>query len=164
MIMTDYQVTVVTSDERGAGTGGRVYLQLFGDSGNSGETELANHRSNFDRAQVDVFDIKAGDLGPIRMCSVRLVRGRRPGGRTHVLCALGGGGVNVYLVRGGGRGPMHVLCALGGGGGGGRGGQHACVPGELPTSPFLHSFCCLYCCEGLLFSFNVIVCFFSIAA
>ena len=125
MIMTDYQVTVVTSDERGAGTGGRVYLQLFGDSGNSGETELANHRSNFDRAQVDVFDIKAGDLGPIRMCSVRLVRGRRPGGRTHVLCALGGGGVNVYLVRGGGGG--RCMCSVRLVGGGGRARRPACM-------------------------------------
>jgi hypothetical protein len=53
-----YEVTVVTSDRRGAGTDSRVSLVLFGSRGHSAELLLDNARDNFSRGRTDVFQIR----------------------------------------------------------------------------------------------------------
>ena len=50
--MVPFRVTVFTSDVRGAGTSGEVYLSMRGAHGATGESRLENHRDNFSRNQV----------------------------------------------------------------------------------------------------------------
>eukprot|EP00955_Chlamydomonas_euryale_P093465 364787-Chlamydomonas_euryale.AAC.3 len=73
--MVPFRVTVYTSDVRGAGTDGEVYIAMKGEWGSMGETRLENARSNFERAKVDVFEIMGSDIGPVQEITIRLVRG-----------------------------------------------------------------------------------------
>lgn len=87
-----YRITVYTSDVRGAGTDGDVYLRMKGPKGATGETQLESARNNFERNQIDVFEIKSSEVGPVEEITVRLVseggggrlmwarKGRRGGG------------------------------------------------------------------------------------
>ena len=68
-LTTTYNVSVVTSDVRGAGTDARVYIQLFGDRSDSGKVPLETSKTNrnkFERGQTDLFEIKESDVGDIR--------------------------------------------------------------------------------------------------
>ena len=60
---------MATSDLRGAGTSGNVYITLFGTEGNSGARPLENGPNNFSRGQTDVFEVLAsvGELESIRI-------------------------------------------------------------------------------------------------
>ncbi len=46
-----YKVTVYTGDKRGAGTDANVFINIFGEHGNTGERKLDNNRNNFERKQ-----------------------------------------------------------------------------------------------------------------
>jgi hypothetical protein len=63
---------VATSDLRGAGTDGDVYLSLTGDGGAMGETQLVGPRNAFSRGNVDVFTLSGSELGRIKAATVRL--------------------------------------------------------------------------------------------
>ena len=71
--MIPYRVTVYTSDVRGAGTSGEVYLSMKGARGATGESRLENHRDNFSRNQTDAFEIVSSDIGTVEEVTVRLV-------------------------------------------------------------------------------------------
>ncbi|KAF5837533.1 hypothetical protein DUNSADRAFT_4226 [Dunaliella salina] len=68
-----YRVTVVTSDIRGAGTDGDVFLALKGEHGAMGETRLESGRNNFERNQTDVFEIIGSAIGALKEANIRLV-------------------------------------------------------------------------------------------
>ena len=78
------QVTVRTSDIRGAGTDAKVSIQIFGtgpaaegSSGapglDSGLHMLDNSANNFERGAVDTFLISCKDLGPVSRVMVSSV-------------------------------------------------------------------------------------------
>ena len=73
----EYEVRVFTSDLRGAGTDGDVFLQLTGERGAMGETQLENSSNNFERNREDVFVVKGSDVGKLKDATVRLVRRAR---------------------------------------------------------------------------------------
>ncbi len=50
--LVEYEVHVFTSDVRGAGTDGDVFLQLVGDKGAMGETKLENSANKWVTANV----------------------------------------------------------------------------------------------------------------
>ncbi|KAK7479806.1 hypothetical protein BaRGS_00028986, partial [Batillaria attramentaria] len=71
---TSYEITVKTSDVRGAGTDANVYIILFGVNGDSGELHLKDSTTNkspFETGQTDVFTIKhilsLGELSKLRV-------------------------------------------------------------------------------------------------
>jgi hypothetical protein len=72
---TDYKISVKTSDLSGAGTNARVYLTIFGENGDSGEFELKDSETNFDkfeRNKTDVFALKQQlSLGELTKCRIR---------------------------------------------------------------------------------------------
>lgn len=61
----DLQVTVFTSDIRGAGTSANVFIELYGDKGSIGANHLESGRSNFDRNARDVFIVKGTDINDV---------------------------------------------------------------------------------------------------
>ncbi|KAG2501257.1 hypothetical protein HYH03_001064 [Edaphochlamys debaryana] len=59
-----YKIRVKTSDRPGAGTDANVYIDLRGDNGTTGKTFLRNRKANnFERGQLDEFDITCRPLG-----------------------------------------------------------------------------------------------------
>ena len=60
-----WNVSVHTSDLRGAGTDANVFFVLYGDKGKSEEIELANESNNFERGNVDNFKVDAKDIGAV---------------------------------------------------------------------------------------------------
>jgi hypothetical protein len=56
--LVSYRVLVKTSDVRGAGTDGNVFITMYGPKGDSGEREIANGSDNFERNKLDTFIIK----------------------------------------------------------------------------------------------------------
>jgi hypothetical protein len=60
-----YKVEVKTGDIRGAGTDANVFLQLFGEHGDTGEQKLESSGNNFERGHTDTFGLEAVDLGEI---------------------------------------------------------------------------------------------------
>lgn len=81
-----YNVTVVTSDKRGAGTDANVYIQLFGERNDSGKIFLETSTTNknkFERGQTDIFEIKEADVGELR--KIRIGHdGKNPGAGWHL--------------------------------------------------------------------------------
>ena len=65
-----YEVSVVTSDVRGAGTDANVSLIIFGEFGDSGELKLKESKTNknkFEKKQTDVFEFpELEDLGALK--------------------------------------------------------------------------------------------------
>ncbi|GIL93968.1 hypothetical protein Vretimale_245, partial [Volvox reticuliferus] len=66
-----YRVSVTTSNIRGAGTDANVFIQMFGDEGETGRIKLDNPGKNdFERGNTDVFlfeDKNVGNLRKIRI-------------------------------------------------------------------------------------------------
>jgi hypothetical protein len=52
--MVSYRVTTITGDRRGAGTDANVFIQVFGDKGNTSEIKLSNAKNNFERGTTIV--------------------------------------------------------------------------------------------------------------
>lgn len=72
-LTTTYNVTVVTSDKRNAGTDATVYIQLFGNKNDSGKIDLVASKTNkkkFERGNSDEFEIKTSDVGNIRKIKI----------------------------------------------------------------------------------------------
>ncbi|CAK8676643.1 unnamed protein product [Clavelina lepadiformis] len=61
-----YEVTVVTADEKGAGTDANVNLTIYGPNGDSGKRPLKQRfRDLFERNQTDKFTLEILDLGDL---------------------------------------------------------------------------------------------------
>ena len=60
-----YTVNVKTSDCRGAGTDGDVWVTIFGAKGDSGERALESSRNDFERGKEDSFWLEGADLGAL---------------------------------------------------------------------------------------------------
>ena len=68
----NYQVEVITSDLRGAGTDADVYLTIAGDKGDTGERILTNTSKNlFERANTDIFVVTAPNVGALQWVKVK---------------------------------------------------------------------------------------------
>ncbi|CAF4587849.1 unnamed protein product [Rotaria sp. Silwood1] len=66
---TQYHITVITGDKRGAGTDSQVYVTLFGDDGQRTEKlhlkKSANNNNPFERNQTDEFRVKGDYIGEL---------------------------------------------------------------------------------------------------
>ncbi|XP_041320063.1 lipoxygenase homology domain-containing protein 1 [Pyrgilauda ruficollis] len=69
-----YEVHVLTGIVWGAGTDANVFLSIYGmERGDTGERQLkrSNNLNKFEKGQVDVFTIKAIDLGELKKLRIR---------------------------------------------------------------------------------------------
>ena len=62
---------MVTGEKLGAGTDADVYIQLFGDAGESVEKRLDNARNNFEKGRTDVFPVDIPTVGELKRVVVR---------------------------------------------------------------------------------------------
>ncbi|XP_077976546.1 lipoxygenase homology domain-containing protein 1-like isoform X1 [Styela clava] len=81
---TTFKITVKTSETPGSGTNANVFIQLFGDHGESGELHLnksETHRNMFEAGNEDVFVFNDKlSIGEIRKCRIwHDSKGFRPG-------------------------------------------------------------------------------------
>ncbi|XP_056097903.1 lipoxygenase homology domain-containing protein 1 isoform X1 [Rhinichthys klamathensis goyatoka] len=65
-----YVVSVFTSDVKGSGTDADVFLNIFGENGDTGERRLDNDKNNFERGTEDKFTIEAPNLGRVRKITI----------------------------------------------------------------------------------------------
>jgi hypothetical protein len=66
--VTTYNVRVKTAAESGAGTNAKVFLDIKGDKGSTGNLELASsitHRNRFQPGCLDIFTVSGTDVGTI---------------------------------------------------------------------------------------------------
>nr|XP_019954598.1 PREDICTED: lipoxygenase homology domain-containing protein 1-like [Paralichthys olivaceus] len=68
-----YEVCVFTGDMLGAGTDANVFINIYGENGDTGERYLKNsdNLNKFERGQEDVFTVAAIDLGPLKKLRIR---------------------------------------------------------------------------------------------
>ncbi|XP_041854417.1 lipoxygenase homology domain-containing protein 1 isoform X1 [Melanotaenia boesemani] len=68
-----YEVCVFTGDMLGAGADAKVYINIYGENGDTGERYLRNsdNLNKFERGQEDVFIVTAVDLGPLKKLRIR---------------------------------------------------------------------------------------------
>ncbi|XP_043570379.1 lipoxygenase homology domain-containing protein 1-like [Chiloscyllium plagiosum] len=68
-----YTVHVITGNVMGAGTDANVFINIYGETTDTGERSLkmSNHLNKFERGQEDIFLIKAIDLGVLRKLRIR---------------------------------------------------------------------------------------------
>jgi hypothetical protein len=52
-----YEVTIWTSDRRGAGTDANVFVQMYGTDGKTDEIVLNNRSDNFERGMKEKFKV-----------------------------------------------------------------------------------------------------------
>lgn len=72
-VTTTYNLSVYTSDVKGAGTDAHVFVKLYGANGDSGDVPLlksSTNRDKFERNRVDKFEVPAVDLGNNRLVSL----------------------------------------------------------------------------------------------
>ncbi|XP_073676001.1 lipoxygenase homology domain-containing protein 1-like [Garra rufa] len=65
-----YVVSVFTADVKGSGTDADVFLNIFGENGDTGERRLDNDKNNFERGTEDKFTIEAPNLGRVRKITI----------------------------------------------------------------------------------------------
>ncbi|XP_072290031.1 lipoxygenase homology domain-containing protein 1 [Eucyclogobius newberryi] len=65
-----YIVSVFTADVKGSGTDADVFINIFGENGDTGERRLDNEKDNFEQATEDKFTIEAPNLGKIRKITI----------------------------------------------------------------------------------------------
>uniref|UniRef100_A0A7N8XV07 Lipoxygenase homology domains 1b n=1 Tax=Mastacembelus armatus TaxID=205130 RepID=A0A7N8XV07_9TELE len=68
-----YEVCIFTGDMLGAGTDANVFINIYGENGDTGERFLKNsdNINKFERGQEDVFIVTAIDLGPLKKLRIR---------------------------------------------------------------------------------------------
>ncbi|XP_077594101.1 lipoxygenase homology domain-containing protein 1 [Stigmatopora nigra] len=71
--INSYEVHVFTGNMWGAGTDAKVYINVYGEIGDTGERRLrkSNNLNKFERGQGDVFSITSVDLGPLKKLRIR---------------------------------------------------------------------------------------------
>ncbi|XP_004623680.1 lipoxygenase homology domain-containing protein 1 isoform X2 [Octodon degus] len=60
-----YEIKVYTGDIIGAGTDADVFINIFGEYGDTGERRLENEKDNFEKGAEDKFMVDAPDLGQL---------------------------------------------------------------------------------------------------
>ncbi|XP_076005611.1 lipoxygenase homology domain-containing protein 1 [Genypterus blacodes] len=65
-----YVVTVFTADEKGSGTDADVFINIFGEFGDSGERRLDNDKDNFEKGSEDKFTFDAPNMGKVRKITI----------------------------------------------------------------------------------------------
>uniref|UniRef100_A0A3Q3FXL6 PLAT domain-containing protein n=1 Tax=Labrus bergylta TaxID=56723 RepID=A0A3Q3FXL6_9LABR len=66
----DYIVSVFTADMKGSGTDADVFLNIFGENGDTGERRLDSDKDNFERGSEDKFTIEAPNLGRLKKITI----------------------------------------------------------------------------------------------
>uniref|UniRef100_A0A665W322 Lipoxygenase homology domains 1a n=1 Tax=Echeneis naucrates TaxID=173247 RepID=A0A665W322_ECHNA len=71
--VNSYEVHVYTGTMWGAGTDANVYINIYGEIGDTGERQLrkSNNLNKFEKGQEDIFDITAVDLGTLKKLRIR---------------------------------------------------------------------------------------------
>ncbi|KAM9810394.1 lipoxygenase homology domain-containing protein 1-like [Neosynchiropus ocellatus] len=65
-----YVVSVFTADMKGSGTDADVFVNVFGEFGDTGERRLDNDKDNFEKGAEDKFTIEAPNLGKVRKITI----------------------------------------------------------------------------------------------
>ncbi|KAJ7392242.1 hypothetical protein OS493_013620 [Desmophyllum pertusum] len=68
-----YHLAIKTGDEKNAGTDANVWVQVYGDKGDTGHVQLKKSgmmENLFERGQTDYFTLEAGDVGKIEKLRV----------------------------------------------------------------------------------------------
>ncbi|KAM7392648.1 hypothetical protein PAMA_007662 [Pampus argenteus] len=65
-----YIVSVFTADMKGSGTDADVFLNIFGENGDTGERRLDSDKDNFERGSEDKFTIEAPNLGKLKKITI----------------------------------------------------------------------------------------------
>ncbi|KAM5220871.1 lipoxygenase homology domain-containing protein 1 isoform 1-T1 [Hipposideros larvatus] len=60
-----YEIRVCTGDVAGAGTDAEVFINIFGEYGDTGERRLESDKKNFEKASEDNFTLDAPNLGQL---------------------------------------------------------------------------------------------------
>ncbi|XP_071988971.1 lipoxygenase homology domain-containing protein 1 isoform X1 [Engystomops pustulosus] len=68
--MNKYIARVFTGSANGSGTDADVFLNIFGENGDTGERKLDNDKDNFEKGAEDKFTIDAPNLGKIRKITI----------------------------------------------------------------------------------------------
>uniref|UniRef100_A0A8C8DR79 Lipoxygenase homology PLAT domains 1a n=1 Tax=Oryzias sinensis TaxID=183150 RepID=A0A8C8DR79_9TELE len=68
--LNKYIVSVFTADMKGSGTDADVFLNIFGEHGDTGERRLDSGKDNFERGSEDKFTIEAPNLGRLRKITI----------------------------------------------------------------------------------------------
>ncbi|XP_061733262.1 LOW QUALITY PROTEIN: lipoxygenase homology domain-containing protein 1 [Nerophis ophidion] len=68
--LNKYIVSVFTPDMKGSGTDADVFLNIFGESGDTGERRLDSDKDNFERGSEDKFTIESPNLGRLRKITI----------------------------------------------------------------------------------------------
>ncbi|CAB1430448.1 unnamed protein product [Pleuronectes platessa] len=68
--LNKYIVSVFTPDIKGSGTDADVFLNIFGEIGDTGERRLDSDKDNFERGSEDKFTIEAPNLGRLRKITI----------------------------------------------------------------------------------------------
>ncbi|XP_071954737.1 lipoxygenase homology domain-containing protein 1-like [Antedon mediterranea] len=74
LVMSEYVVRVFTGDKFRGGTDANVFINIFGEKGDTGERRMKDsetHRNKFERNQEDVFKLEAADLGSLLKLKIR---------------------------------------------------------------------------------------------
>lgn len=84
VVVLDYDIVIVTGDERGAGTDSQVHVVLFGSQGRRTEKlhlkTSKNHKNPFERNQSDRFVVRGDYIGDlVKMRIEHDNSGRAPG-------------------------------------------------------------------------------------
>uniref|UniRef100_A0AAY4CCY2 PLAT domain-containing protein n=1 Tax=Denticeps clupeoides TaxID=299321 RepID=A0AAY4CCY2_9TELE len=69
----EYEITVITGTMSGAGTDASVYVNIYGENGDTGERALrkSNNINKFETGQEDVFTLTAVELGVLKKLRIR---------------------------------------------------------------------------------------------
>ncbi|KAE8291828.1 Lipoxygenase-like proteiny domain-containing protein 1 [Larimichthys crocea] len=65
-----YVVSVFTADVKGSGTDADVFINIFGEFGDTGERRLDNEKDNFEKGTEDKFTFEAPNLGKVRKITI----------------------------------------------------------------------------------------------
>ncbi|XP_062333408.1 lipoxygenase homology domain-containing protein 1-like [Osmerus eperlanus] len=68
--LNKYIVSVFTADMKGSGTDADVFLNIFGENGDTGERRLDSDKDNFERGTEDKFTIEAPNLGRLKKITI----------------------------------------------------------------------------------------------
>uniref|UniRef100_A0A3B4AYF1 PLAT domain-containing protein n=1 Tax=Periophthalmus magnuspinnatus TaxID=409849 RepID=A0A3B4AYF1_9GOBI len=68
-----YEVSVFTGGMMGAGTDAKVFVNIYGENGDTGERYLksSNNLNKFEKGKEDVFTVTAIELGPLKKLRIR---------------------------------------------------------------------------------------------
>ncbi|XP_059505870.1 lipoxygenase homology domain-containing protein 1 [Stegostoma tigrinum] len=68
--LNKYIVSVFTGDVKGSGTDADVFINIFGENGDTGERRLDNDKDNFERGSEDKFTIESPNLGRLKKITI----------------------------------------------------------------------------------------------